>query len=62
AEGGLAAVAPTPAATGGAQSLRIINVNDPAQAAEFLNSAAGEQVILNRITKSPAKWRAALKL
>lgn len=63
ASGGLAAVAPVAApASGGAQSLRIINVSDPAQAEEFLNSAAGEQVILNRIVKSPAKWRAALKI
>lgn len=64
ASGGLAAIEPSqPAQQGsGAQSLRIINVNDPAQAAEFLNSAQGEQVILNRITKSPAKWRAALKI
>ena len=64
AEGGLAGrVAPVAAApVAGAQSLRIVNVNDPAQAAEFLNSAAGEQVILNRISKSPQKWRAALKL
>lgn len=63
ASGGLATVAPVAAAPAqGAQSLRIVNVNDPAQAAEFLNSAAGETVILNRISKSPAKWRAALKI
>jgi hypothetical protein len=63
ASGGLAAVEPV--ATGGSSqptALRIINVNDPAQAAEFLNSPQGEQVILNRITKSPAKWRAALRV
>lgn len=64
ASGGLAGVAPVAAesAATSPQSLRIINVNDPAQAEEFLNSAAGEQVILNRISKSPAKWRAALKI
>jgi hypothetical protein len=59
----LATVAPVAAgAPAQPTSLRIVNVNDPAQAAEFLNSAAGEQVILNRISKSPAKWRAALKI
>ena len=63
ASGGLAAVAPVSSgATSQPTSLRIINVNDPAQAEEFLSSAAGEQVILNRISKSPAKWRAALKI
>lgn len=65
ADGGLAGrVAPVAAAApaAGGQSLRIVNVNDPEQAAEFLNSASGEQVILNRISKSPAKWRAALKI
>ena len=64
ASGGLADFTPQQAATatGGAQSLRIVNVNDPAQAEEFLSSAAGETVILNRISKSPAKWRAALKI
>lgn len=63
ASGGLAAVEPVAAApAGGAQSLRIVNVNEPDQASAFLSSAAGEQVILNRISKSPAKWRAALKV
>lgn len=64
ASGGLAGLAPVAAAPApsSGQSLRIVNVNEPDQAADFLSSAAGEQVILNRISKSPAKWRAALKV
>lgn len=41
---------------------RIINAIDPAVTGEFLQSAEGEAVILNRIRKNPSFYRAALRL
>jgi hypothetical protein len=59
AQGGLVAQAPQASGQSGA-SVRLVNVIDPAIAGEFIDSAAGEQVIVNRISRSPAKFRAAL--
>lgn len=52
AEGGLVpAVSPTPAVAP-SQSVRIVNVIDPALAADYLNSSAGERTILNIIARN----------
>ncbi len=52
AEGGLVpAVSPTPAVSP-SQSVRIVNVIDPALAADYLNSSAGERTILNIIARN----------
>lgn len=52
AEGGLVpAVSPTPVVSP-SQSVRIVNVIDPALAADYLNSSAGERTILNIIARN----------
>lgn len=52
AEGGLVpAMSPTPVVSP-SQSVRIVNVIDPALAADYLNSSAGERTILNIIARN----------
>jgi lambda family phage tail tape measure protein len=58
ADGGLVDL---PAAGGGgAQSVRIVNVVDPALAGEYLSSPAGERAILNVLGRNPGAVRQVL--
>lgn len=50
AAGGLVPAAPAPPAAG--QSVRIVNVVDPAMAADYLNSPQGEKVVLNVLSRN----------
>lgn len=51
AGGGLVPDAPTPSGSNG-QAVRIVNVIDPAIAGDYLNSSAGEKVILNVLSRN----------
>ena len=55
AAGGLVPEAPAQPATG--QNIRIVNVIDPAMAADYLNSSAGERVVMNLIQRNAASVR-----
>ncbi len=55
AAGGLVPEAPAqPAAN---QNIRIVNVIDPALAADYLNSSAGERTVMNLIQRNAASVR-----
>lgn len=58
AEGGL--VTPAAAAGGQGQALRIVNVMDPAIAGDYLNSSAGEKVLLNVVQRNAGALRQIL--
>lgn len=64
ASGGLAGslVAGESGGSAGGQSIRIINVVNPNIMQDFLESAQNDQIILNRISRQPGKFRAALGL
>jgi hypothetical protein len=51
AQGGLVPAAPPPAAPS-SQSVRIVNVVDPALTADYLNSPQGEKVVLNVLSRN----------
>lgn len=51
---------PRHAANGGGQGYRIVNVVDPALAADYLTTPPGEQLILNIIRKNPSAVKGAL--
>lgn len=55
AAGGLVPEAPAQPAPG--QNIRIVNVIDPAMAADYLNSSAGERVVMNLIQRNAASVR-----
>lgn len=55
AAGGLVPDSPAQAAAG--QNIRIVNVIDPAMAADFLNSSAGERTVMNLIQRNAASMR-----
>ena len=59
AAGGLVPEAPTPQAQGPA--VRIVNVIDPAMAADYLTSAAGERTILNILQRNAGAVRQVLR-
>ena len=58
AAGGLVPETPPPPAQG--QSVRIVNVIDPAMAADYLNSSAGEKTILNILQRNAGAVRQVL--
>lgn len=58
AEGGMVPPATPPAASGSA--IRIVNVLDPALAADYLNSSAGERVVMNLIQRNASTVRTLL--
>lgn len=58
AEGGMVPPAATPSASGSA--IRIVNVLDPALAADYLNSSAGERVVMNLIQRNASTVRTLL--
>lgn len=61
AAGGLVpAAAPADGAAPQAPGVRIINAIDPALTADYLNSPAGEKVVLNIISRNPRAVRSAL--
>ncbi|PRE26219.1 MULTISPECIES: tape measure protein [Burkholderia cepacia complex] len=55
AAGGLVPEAPAQPAP--SQNIRIVNVIDPAMAADYLNSSAGERVVMNLIQRNAASVR-----
>ncbi len=55
AAGGLVPDTPAQAVVG--QNIRIVNVIDPAMAADFLNSSAGERTVMNLIQRNAASVR-----
>ncbi|EQB0462495.1 tape measure protein [Pseudomonas aeruginosa] len=55
AAGGLVPEAPAQPAPG--QNIRIVNVIDPAMAADYLNSSAGERTVMNLIQRNAASVR-----
>ncbi|GGH54914.1 hypothetical protein GCM10010975_11950 [Comamonas phosphati] len=55
AAGGLVPEAPAQPATG--QNIRIVNVIDPAMAADYLNSSAGERTVMNLIQRNATSVR-----
>lgn len=55
AAGGLVPEAPAQSATN--QNIRIVNVIDPAMAADYLNSSAGERTVMNLIQRNAASVR-----
>nr|WP_279196685.1 tape measure protein [Ralstonia mannitolilytica] len=55
AAGGLVPEAPAQPAPG--QNIRIVNLIDPAMAADYLNSSAGERVVMNLIQRNAASVR-----
>lgn len=55
AAGGLVPEAPAQPAPG--QNIRIVNVLDPAMAADYLNSSAGERTVMNLIQRNAASVR-----
>ncbi|TWG82990.1 tape measure domain-containing protein [Cupriavidus gilardii J11] len=55
AVGGLVPEAPAQPTPG--QNIRIVNVIDPAMAADYLNSSAGERVVMNLIQRNAASVR-----
>lgn len=55
AAGGLVPEAPAQPASN--QNIRIVNVIDPAMAADYLNSSAGERVVMNLIQRNAASVR-----
>lgn len=55
AAGGLVPEAPAQSAPG--QNIRIVNVIDPAMAADYLNSSAGERTVMNLIQRNAASVR-----
>ena len=55
AAGGLVPEAPAQPAPG--PNIRIVNVIDPAMAADYLNSSAGERVVMNLIQRNAASVR-----
>ncbi|MBU2763895.1 phage tail protein [Acidithiobacillus caldus] len=58
AAGGLVPETPAPQAQG--QGVRIVNVVDPAMAADYLNSSAGEKTILNILQRNAGAVRQVL--
>lgn len=58
AAGGL--VPDTPAQPAQNQNIRIVNVIDPAMAADYLNSSAGERTVMNLIQRNAASVRTIL--
>lgn len=58
AAGGLVPAAPAQPATN--QNIRIVNVIDPAMAADYLNSSAGERTVMNLIQRNAAAVRTIL--
>ena len=58
AAGGLVPEAPPPPAQG--QAVRIVNVIDPAMAADYLNSSSGEKTILNILQRNAGAVRQVL--
>ncbi len=44
----------------GGKSLRIINLLEPSVVTDFLNSSAGEQILLNKIGRNPGRFRSAM--
>ncbi len=55
ASGGLVTTPAEPLASG--QNIRIVNVIDPAMAADYLNSSAGERVVMNLIQRNATSVR-----
>lgn len=55
ASGGMVPEAPAQPAPG--QNIRIVNVIDPAMAADYLNSSAGERTVMNLIQRNAASVR-----
>lgn len=55
AAGGLVPEAPAQPTTG--QNIRIVNVIDPAMAGDYLNSSAGERVVMNLIQRNASSVR-----
>ena len=55
ASGGLVAAPAEPLSSG--QNIRIVNVIDPAMAADYLNSSAGERVVMNLIQRNATSVR-----
>lgn len=55
AVGGLVPEAPAQPTPG--QNIRIVNVIDPTMAADYLNSSAGERVVMNLIQRNAASVR-----
>ncbi|MCI1193882.1 tape measure domain-containing protein, partial [Calidifontimicrobium sp. SYSU G02091] len=49
-----------PARDGGSSAVRIVNVIDPAMAADYLNSSAGERVVLNVLSRNAGAVRQIL--
>ena len=60
AAGGLVPETPPPPAQGQGQAVRIVNVIDPAMAADYLNSSAGEKTILNILQRNAGAVRQVL--
>lgn len=60
AAGGLVPEAPPPQPQGQGQAVRIVNVIDPAMAADYLNSSAGEKTILNILQRNAGAVRQVL--
>jgi len=60
ATGGLVPEAPPPQPQGQGQAVRIVNVIDPAMAADYLNSSAGEKTILNILQRNAGAVRQVL--
>jgi len=58
AAGGLVPETPPPQPQG--QGVRIVNVIDPAMAADYLNSSAGEKTILNILQRNAGAVRQVL--
>jgi hypothetical protein len=55
ASGGLVTTPAEPPASG--QNIRIVNVIDPAMAADYLSSSAGERVVMNLIQRNATSVR-----